>query len=152
LSANIYFLDYYDSAGWLGPACVIAPKSVVETSYVIKALTQLSTKFAVRGAGHMPIPGAANINLSGVLLSTSGLTNLALAADKSTVTVGAGNSWVDVQKYLEPAGLVAVGGRVGAVGVPGYLLGGGISFHSNQYGFASANVVKFEVRFCNGAL
>ena len=105
-----------------------------------------SSKFAVRSGGHMPIPGYNSIDQPGILLSTSNLTNLDLSSDHSTVAIGAGNRWRDVYSYLAPSGLAAVGGRVGGVGVSGYLLGGGISFYSNQYGFGADNVVKYEVK------
>lgn len=93
----------------------------------------------------MPIPGYNNIDSTGVLISTSNLTTLALSYDKSTVSVGAGNRWGDVYTFLQPYGLAAVGGRIGSVGVSGFFLGGGISFYSNQYGFGSDNIVKYEV-------
>jgi FAD/FMN-containing dehydrogenase len=112
----------------------------------VTTLTLTLTKFAVRGGGHMPIPGYNGINDAGVLLSSSNLTALSLSSDKSTVSVGPGNRWRDVYGYLQPSGFSAVGGRVGHVGVPGLLLGGGISFYSSQYGFASDNVKKYQVR------
>lgn len=37
--------------------------------------------------------------------------------------------------------------ELGLVGVPGFLLGGGISFFGNEYGWASANVVQYDVSF-----
>ena len=95
----------------------------------------------------MPIPGYNNIDSSGVLLSTSNLTTLSLSDDESTVSVGPGNRWRDVYAYLQPSGLAVVGGRVGEVGVPGLLLGGGISFYSSQYGFGADNVIQYEVCF-----
>ena len=93
----------------------------------------------------MPIPGYSNTD-SGVLIAMSKLNNIELSQDESYVSVGPGLTWGEVYKYLEPHGLIAVGGRVGLVGVPGLILGGGISFYSSQYGFASDNVVAFEVR------
>jgi FAD/FMN-containing dehydrogenase len=111
----------------------------------VKALTEFETLFAVRGGGHMPIPGYANINSSGVLLTTSGFDQLQISADHSTVHVGPGNKWVDVYEYLEPYGVAVVGGRIGVVGVPGYILGGGVSFFGNEYGWASATVASFTV-------
>jgi FAD/FMN-containing dehydrogenase len=93
----------------------------------------------------MPISGYNGIDKPGVLLSSSNLTTVSLAGDKATVSVGPGNRWRDVHAYLRPSGLAAVGGRVGNVGVPGLLLGGGISFYSSQYGIESDNVVKYQV-------
>jgi FAD/FMN-containing dehydrogenase len=99
----------------------------------------------VRGGGHMPIPGYAN-TIGGVLIALTDLNTIQLSADKSSVSVGPGRRWEEVYAYLEPSGLVVLGGRVGIVGVPGLLLGGGISFYSNQHGFASDNVIAYEVR------
>lgn len=61
----------------------------------------------------MPIANAANINSSGVLLSSSGMTQLQLSDDQSTVEIGAGNKWGEVYEYLEPFKLAVVGGRSG---------------------------------------
>lgn len=93
----------------------------------------------------MPIPGYNGIDDSGVLFSLSNMTTLSLSSDNSIVSVGPGNRWRDVYAYLKPFGLAAVGGRVGHVGVSGLLLGGGISFFSSEYGFASDNVDKYQV-------
>lgn len=93
----------------------------------------------------MPIGDSNNINSTGVLLSTSGLKGLSLSATKETLHVGAGHRWGDVYEFLEPHGLTIVGGRLGVVGVPGLLLGGGISFFSWEYGFAAANIASMTV-------
>lgn len=93
----------------------------------------------------MPIPGYNGIDSTGVLLSSSNLTSMALSSDKSVVSVSPGNRWGDVYSYLAPSKLAAVGGRIGHVGVSGLLLGGGISFYSSQHGFASDNVEKYQV-------
>jgi FAD/FMN-containing dehydrogenase len=92
----------------------------------------------------MPIPGYAGTN-DGVLVALTKLNGLTLSRDKSVLSVGPGRTWGEVYTFLEPHGLIAVGGRVGAVGVPGLILGGGISFYSSQHGFASDNVIAFEV-------
>jgi hypothetical protein len=137
-------IEYWSSTLYESPTCVFVPENAQQVSFAIAALTLTSTQFAVRGGGHMPIAWYNNIN-SDVLLSTSNLSTLELSSEKSTVSVGAGNRWRDVYSYLTPYGLAAVGGRVGDVGVSGFLLGGGISFYSSQYGFGSDNVVAFEV-------
>ena len=100
----------------------------------------------------MPIPGYNNIDASGILLATTKLNTLSLASDKKTLSIGPGRRWNEVADYLTPYGLAAVGGRVGNVGVPGFLLGGGISFYSSQYGFGSDNVVKYQCVTAKGAI
>src|SRR2546430_779304 len=107
-------------------------------------MSRLRIQFAIRGGGHMPIPLYNNADSNGILLSTSNLTTLSLSSDQTTMSIGPGQRWNDVANYLTPLGLAAVGGRVGEVGVPGLLLGGGISFYSNQYGYAADNVIKYQ--------
>lgn len=114
-------------------------------AYGVQTLVASGVPFAIQGGGHMTIEGAANINSSGVLLSSVGLSELSLSSDGSTVSIGSGNRWVNVYDYLEPYGKAVVGGRSGIVGVAGFLLGGGNSYFSNEYGLGVSNVVRFEV-------
>ncbi|PLB47787.1 putative FAD dependent oxidoreductase, partial [Aspergillus steynii IBT 23096] len=144
--------EYYTSSAWLGPACVFEPTTTAQLSDAVQILKNLSTPFAIRGGGHMPIADAANVNSSGVLISSFGLNQLKLSEDQSTVNVGPGNRWTNIYDYLEPYGLTVVGGRLGHVGVPGYILGGGVSFFSNEYGWASANVASFTCVLANGKI
>lgn len=97
----------------------------------------------------MPIADAANIDSSGILISSTNLNTLQLSEDQQTLSVGPGNRWGDAYIYLNgtQTGKMVVGGRYGPVGVPGVLLGGGMSFFSYEYGFASTNgnVRSFQV-------
>jgi hypothetical protein len=52
---------------------------------------------------------------------------------------------IKTSSQLANEGLAAVGGCVGEIGVSGLLLGGGLSFYSGRYGFASDNVLEYEV-------
>ncbi|KAL1610485.1 hypothetical protein SLS60_002153 [Paraconiothyrium brasiliense] len=79
----------------------------------------------MRGGGHMPISDAANINSTGVLLTSTNLNTLKLSDDKETMSIGPGPRWGDVFQYLEGTNLTVIGGRLAPVGVPGLLLGGG---------------------------
>lgn len=59
--------------------------------------------------------------------------------------MGAGASWLDVYKYLDPYGVTVAGGRNGAVGVGGLTLGGGISYFAPRVGWTCDTVSNFEV-------
>ncbi|KAF5505349.1 Bifunctional solanapyrone synthase [Colletotrichum siamense] len=142
--------QYWSATAYNSPACVFVPQNAQQVSFAVTTLTLSLTKFAVRSGGHMPVVGYNSIGSSGVLLSTSNLTTLAVSDDKATVSVGAGHRWRDVYSYLQPYGLAVVGGRIGGVGVSGLLLGGGISFYSNQYGFAADNVVRYQAVLASG--
>ncbi len=111
----------------------------------MKVLADLNATFAMRGGGgHMPIPLYGNTN-GGVLIVPTDLNTLQVSDDQKSLAIGPGNHWGTVYEYLEPYGLIVVGGRVGSVGVPGLLLGGGVSFYASQYGWASSNVISYEV-------
>ncbi|WYZ45126.1 hypothetical protein EsH8_VIII_000442 [Colletotrichum jinshuiense] len=144
--------QYWSARAYDTPACVFVPQNAQQVSFAVTTLTLSLTKFAVRSGGHMPVVGYNSIGSSGVLLSTSNLTTLALSSDKATVSVGAGLRWRDVYSYVQPSGLAVVGGRIGGVGVSGLLLGGGISFYSNQYGFAADNVVRYQAVLSSGII
>jgi hypothetical protein len=99
----------------------------------------------------MPVEDAANIVSSGVLISSTNLKTLKLSEDLSSLSIGPGYRWGDAYIYLNETqtGKMVVGGRYAPVGVPGLLLGGGMSFFSYEYGFASTNgnVQSYEVSF-----
>jgi len=81
----------------------------------------------------------------GVLIALTKIKTLELAGDKKSVLVGPGLRWGDVYSYLQPHDVFAVGGRITGVGVPGFLLGGGISYLGSRWGFGMDNVEEFEV-------
>jgi FAD/FMN-containing dehydrogenase len=110
-------------------------------SCALKNLVKLKTPFAMRGGGHMPIADAANINSTGILISSTNLNTLELSEDQNTLSIGPGKRWGDAYIYLNETqtGNMVVGGRYAPVGVPGYLLRGGVSFFSYEYGFSSTN-------------
>lgn len=72
-------------------------------------------------------------------------TQLNVSEDKSSVDVGLGLRWLDVYKGLDPHGIAVTGGRVPPVGVPGLVLGGGISYQNSEHGLACMCVKNFEV-------
>lgn len=137
--------DFWSQSSALGPACIFAPALAEELGEAVKTLTAFRSLFAIRGGGHMPISDSNNINSSGVLLSSSQFKRLEMAADGESVYVGPGNHWADVYEFLEPHRKAVVGGRLGIVGIPGFVTGGGASFFSAEYGWASNNVKSYTV-------
>ncbi|KAM7205914.1 hypothetical protein V8F33_000744 [Rhypophila sp. PSN 637] len=142
----------YSETCWLPPACIVTPRTAHETARVVKIIGSVQTKFAVRSGGHKSAPGFASIDGSGVLISLANLTTISLSGDKSSVVVGTGNRWQAVYDFLTPQGLTAVGGRVGMVGVGGFLLGGGVSFMTNERGLGIDNIKSFEVVLADGRI
>ena len=107
----------------LVPTCIAQPQSAEEVSQIIHILKEQRCIFAVKSGGHSTCPGASAIH-NGVVIDLSKLNSIQVSADESTVSVGTGSRWGDVYSKLEEHGLLAVGGRVGSVGVGGFILGG----------------------------
>jgi FAD/FMN-containing dehydrogenase len=80
-------------------------------------------KFAIRGAGHTPQAGAANIP-SGVTIDLTSMTPISVNAGKTVTSIGPGVRWIDVYNYLDPLNLMVPGDRVVDVGVGGLITGG----------------------------
>jgi FAD/FMN-containing dehydrogenase len=107
----------------LPAACIATPRDAKELAGVITILRKYQTKFAVRSGGHKDSPGFASI-ADGILISLKNFITNSLSKDRKPETLGTGLHWQRVYDYLTPLGLSAVGGRVGIVGVGGFLLGG----------------------------
>lgn len=140
------------------PACLVLPRSAQEVSAAVKVLNKYpDVQFAVKSGGHTPNERHSSIK-DGVLISTRDLAGVAYDKTTQIALVKPGGEWNDVIGPLVDQGVAIVGGRLGMfssflaglrlgnvsnvrlsglVGVGGYLLQGGISFLSSQYGLAA---------------
>ncbi|KAK8199531.1 FAD binding domain-containing protein [Phyllosticta capitalensis] len=145
--------DAYWSVGCsdLKPACIIEPSDAQGVAAAIKVLNQNNETFSVKSGGHNPNQNFSSIS-GGPLISTVNLKEVTYDASTNTVRVGAGNRWQDIIEVLQGHNAAAVGGRIGHVGVGGFILGGGLSFLSSQYGWAANNVEEFEVVLANASI
>ncbi|KAJ5121031.1 FAD linked oxidase N-terminal [Penicillium bovifimosum] len=152
LSYTSELRNYWSTAcGDLKPNCIAAPSSAAEMAQIIKNLHNADTLFAIKSGGHMPNNGFASIQ-DGLLISTKNLDQVDYNPKDHTAIIGPGLTWEEAQKGLDGTGRTIVGGRMGGVGVGGYMLGGGMSFLSTQYGWAANNVIDFEVVLANGTI
>lgn len=129
----------------LTPSCILRPSTASDVAQAVAILsTTAGCDFAIKGQGHAPVAGFANIN-DGVTIDMTSMNSSTLACDGSIVQVAAGASWLDVYQYLDPFQVAVAGGRNGLVGAGGLLVGGGISHFSPRVGWACDNVVNHEV-------
>ncbi|PVH79915.1 FAD binding domain protein [Cadophora sp. DSE1049] len=142
---------YWNSRGTLLPRCVFIPMSADEVAQAVVTLGLCKSQFAVRGGGHMPVPGAANTD-GGVLIAMSSFKEVKVAEDEQSVDAGAGLDWHELYSAIEPHGLIVVGGRLKTIGIAGLTLGGGISYLTSKYGFAMDNVLAYEVVTASGVI
>jgi hypothetical protein len=136
----------------LSPLCIAKPTSANDVVEIIsRIVSNVDCHFAIKGQGHAPAAGFANID-QGVTIDMTGLNSISIENNTSVASVGAGASWLEVYSVLDPINKTVAGGRNGAVGVGGLTVGGGISYFSPQVGFTCDSVVNFEVVLASGRL
>lgn len=105
----------------------MVPNTITEVTTIVNSLLTNDEKFAIKSGGHNPNQNFSSV-AGGVLINLKRLTEVTYNQESRTVQVGAGNRWTAVIKALETYNVTVVGGRIGHVGVGGYLLGGEYSF------------------------
>ena len=155
----------------LAPSCIVNPVNTNDVVTAVKTLALLNKgglkcNFAIRGGGHTPWAGSANIN-GGVTIDLRSIHDVTVNQNKTVAFVGAGAIWSDVYRKMDSLGLAVVGGRGSSIGVGGLLTGGnqgpafvsirmlilvegGISYFSARKGFACDNVLNYEVVLASG--
>ncbi|KAH7153379.1 hypothetical protein EDB81DRAFT_931853 [Dactylonectria macrodidyma] len=134
------------------PACVVLPESALEVATGVKILNKYpDVEFTAKSGGHDPNPGHATVR-DGVLFSLSEISGTTYDKSNNLAYVKPGGEWNDVISTLNQYGVTVVGGRLGIVGIGGYLLQGGISFLSSQYGLAADSIVGWELVTANGTI
>ncbi|KAF2238005.1 FAD binding domain protein [Viridothelium virens] len=140
------------------PRCIVRPSSTADVSNVVSHLVKAnyeyglgSIKFAIRSGGHASFVRSAN-EPNGVTIDLRKLNSIHVTDDQNQVIVGAGASWGQVYRKLDPLGLAIPGGRHSQVGVGGLTLGGGLSHFSGHVGLACDNVDEYEVVLATGAI
>ncbi|TVY81095.1 FAD-dependent monooxygenase yanF [Lachnellula suecica] len=129
---------------WFSPRAILTPASAEQVSSILALVKFLGATFSVQGGGHHHNPGFTS-NEGGVVIALSQLNKITISEDKTTAAIGPGLTWLDVYEALDPYGLTVTGGRVPKVGVPGLLLGGGLSFQNSEHGLSCAGVVDYEI-------
>lgn len=77
------------------------------------------------------------------MIALSSLSNISISADGHSVEAGPALNWYQLYSYLGLYGVV--GGRFKTIGISGLKLGGGISYFTPKYGFATDNALAYEV-------
>ncbi|KAH7025769.1 FAD binding domain-containing protein [Microdochium trichocladiopsis] len=144
--------EYWSTAsGALKPKCILTPQNADEVAAIVSILRENNETFAIKSGGHNPNNYFASVD-GGPLISTKKLNEVVFDRATETVRIGPGNRWDEVSGALDGSGYTVVGGRIGNVGVGGYLLGGGLSFMSTEYGWAANQVLEYTVVLANSTI
>ncbi|KAJ8590729.1 FAD-binding domain-containing protein [Rhizopogon salebrosus TDB-379] len=136
-------ISHWASSSTQIAGCSFEPETSLDVGIALQILGKNRTPFAVKGGGHASNPGFSST--SGVQIAMSRFSDVTYDYVSQTATIGAGLIWDDVYAALEPYGVNVAGGRVSGVGVAGFILGGGYSWLTNQYGLAIDTVQSFEL-------
>lgn len=110
----------------------------------LEVIVQRNVSIAIESGGHSSNIGASNIG-GGITIDLAKFNIITLTDHDQAVWIGSAARWSDVYAYLERRGLTVSGGRVGHIGVGGYVLGGGFSWFANQLGWTCDTVLEFEL-------
>ncbi|KAJ4368371.1 hypothetical protein N0V83_006728 [Neocucurbitaria cava] len=133
------------------PSSIACPESVDKVARLVREAVHCNAEIGVRGGGHTPWKGAANLE-DRLVIDMRNLTGVTVNTEKSTVSIRAGERWGNVYETLAAEGLATIGGRVSRVGAIGLTLGGGLSYFSGRHGFVCDAVSNFEVVLASGEI
>ena len=130
------------------PPLVVFAESAADIVATVRFAAANGLRVAPQSTGH----GATSMGdlAETILLKTSRLTAVAVDPAARTARVEAGALWSDVVAPAAEHSLVGLHGMSAAVGVAGYLLGGGIGWLTRRHGFASTHVRSFEIVAADG--
>lgn len=123
------------------PDLVVGATSTQDVVEAVRWAAMQRLPLSVQATGH----GARRPVTSGVMVTTSRITGVAVDAETAVATIGAGSAWTDVVTAADPEGLTPVGGASTHVGVVGYLLGGGLGPLARSHGFSSDRIESLTV-------
>jgi len=104
---------------------------------------------AVRGGGHNG--GGLGLCDEGLVIDLSGIKFVRVDTSNSTVRVGGGNIWGEVDHATHPFGLAVPAGIISTTGVGGLTLGGGVGHLSRKYGLTIDNLLEADMVLADGS-
>lgn len=122
------------------PAVVVVAADAGDVAAALRQAAACGLGVGVLSTGHGAVAA-----VDGLLLVTSGLTELSVDPTSGTARVGAGCTWDVVLAAAQEHGLAPQLGSSVTVGAVGFTLGGGLGWLSRRYGAACDGVRSFDV-------
>lgn len=105
---------------------------------------------AVRGGGHNG--GGLGICDGGLVIDLSGIKYVRVDPENSTVRVGGGNLWGEVDHATHAYGLAVPAGIISSTGVGGLTLGGGVGHLSRKFGLTIDNLLEVDMVLADASI
>lgn len=130
------------------PAAIARCATKSDVAAALSVARQAELEVAVRAGGHS-VAGAGATE-GGLQIDLRPMNQVSVDPDASTVTVGGGASWGEVDPLTMEHGLATTGGRVSTTGVAGLTLGGGSGWLERSLGLACDRLAAVELVTADG--
>ncbi|KAK9364947.1 hypothetical protein V1509DRAFT_634696 [Lipomyces kononenkoae] len=122
------------------PAIVVVPSNHADIIAAVKYAAANKLTLVVGAGGHKVVP----INETTLYVDMRKFNHISVDSDHMSVTFGGGVSNQKLLEALYDRGLYTTLANSGAVGMVGFILGGGLSGLSSAHGLVIDNVLAFE--------
>lgn len=127
------------------------PESTEDTVALLQFVSKNQCPFGVRSGGHAVFANSNSVQ-DGITIDFGYMNATTYDEKTNTASIQPGSRWGAAYKTLEAYGVGAAGGGQTTVGVAGFLLGGGMSFFNNAYGFGCDTIKNMVVVLANGTV
>lgn len=131
------------------PEMIVKCVDVADVIYSVNFARENGLLTAVRGGGHNG--GGLGLCNDGIVIDLSGIKFVHVDVATSTVRVGGGNLWGEVDHSTHPFGLAVPAGIISSTGVGGLTLGGGVGYLSRKYGLTIDNLLEADMVLADGS-
>ena len=131
------------------PALIACCADVADVMAAVNFGRENNMLTAVRGGGHNG--GGLGICDDGLVIDLSGIKYTRVDPAASTVRVGGGCTWADVDHATHAFGLATPSGIISTTGVGGLTLGGGIGHLTRKCGLTIDNLLAADLVLADGS-
>ncbi|KAB2382934.1 FAD-binding oxidoreductase [Actinomadura montaniterrae] len=146
---HVRSVTLFNGAVDIRPAVVVRCGTTGDVQAAVRAAREHGVPVSVRGGGH-DFWGRA-LRPGGLVIDLADMRGVRVDADRRVATVEGGALSSGVVAAAERAGLTAVTGTAGAVGMVGLTLGGGYGPLTGRFGLAADNLLGAEVVLADGS-
>jgi UDP-N-acetylenolpyruvoylglucosamine reductase len=131
------------------PRVIVKCRDAADVMACVRFARENNLLVSVRGGGH----NAAGLGVcdDGLVIDLSTIRDVHVDPKTSTVRVGGGAVWADVDHATHAFGLAVPTGFVASTGVGGLTLGGGIGHLTRKYGLTIDNLIAADLVLADGS-
>lgn len=130
------------------PALIVQAVDTRDVARAVKFAGERGLLLSVRSGGHNHLGSA--VCEGGLMIDLTRLKNGSIDPEAGIATVGAGFTFADLDGLCYRDGMATTGAIVSMVGLPGYLLGGGIGWLHRKAGAGCDNIISAQLVSADG--